>query len=182
MAGRTRFEELALPYRDAAYNLAYWIVRHPDDAEDVVQDAYLRAYRAFQGFRGNEMRPWLLAIVRNCAFRLLKERRRAHDLIVVDGSGDWRADGGNIASSDPTAEETMLAAATARNVRAALAALPLAYRDVIVLREMENLSYGEIAEITGVAIGTVMSRLSRGRALLRKAIEKQETGCLPNDV
>jgi RNA polymerase sigma-70 factor (ECF subfamily) len=176
MAQLSRFEELALPYRDAAYNLAYWIVRHPDDAEDVVQDAYLRAFRAFPGFRGGEMRPWLLAIVRNSAFRLLKERKRAYDLAPIDGNddGSWRAGHNDVASNEPTAEEKMLGEANAQHVRAALAELPLAYRDVIVLREMESLSYGEIAEITGVALGTVMSRLSRGRALLRKAVKKQE--------
>ncbi len=171
MAQQSRFEELALPCRDAAYNLAYWIVRNPDDAEDVVQEGYLRACRAFHGFRGEEMRPWLLAIVRHCAYRLLKDRKRAYDLVPLD-----ETDEGAIASSDPSAEDTLIEAANAQHVRAALAELPLVYRDVVVLREMNNMTYGEIAEVTGIAIGTVMSRLSRGRALLRKAVMKRETG------
>jgi len=176
MAQQSRFEELALPYRDAAYNLAYWIVRHPDDAEDVVQEAYLRAFRAFGGFKGDAMRPWLLAIVRHCAFRLLKDRKRAFDLVPLDGMDDGLAVGSNLASSDPSAEELLIDAANAQHVRAALAELPLVYRDIVVLREMENMTYSEIAEVTGVALGTVMSRLSRGRALLRKAVKRLETG------
>ena len=84
MSSRTRFEELALPHRDAAYNLAYWIVRNADDAEDVVQDAYLRAFRAFDGFKGDAMRPWLLAIVRNAAFRVLLDRKRANNVVSFD--------------------------------------------------------------------------------------------------
>ncbi len=171
MGKHSQFEELTLPCRDAAYNLAYWIVRNPDDAEDVVQEAYLRAYRAFNGFRGGEMRPWLLAIVRNCAYRLLKDRKRTYELVPLDETGN-----GDIASDDPSAEDTLIEAANAEHVRAALTELPLVYRDVVVLREMEDMSYGEIATVTGVAIGTVMSRLSRGRALLRKAVMKRETG------
>jgi len=183
MSSQSRFEELALPHRDAAYNLAYWIVRNADDAEDVVQEAYLRAFRAFGGFKGVAMRPWLLAIVRNAAFRVLLDRKRVNnvvpfDFIYVDDS----ADGADFASADPSAEAVIIAEEEARRLYAALADLPLAYRDIVVLREMENLSYSEIAEVAGIAIGTVMSRLSRGRALLRKAIERRRAEDEPNEV
>lgn len=183
MSARTRFEDLALPHKDAAYNLAYWIVRNADDAEDVVQDAYLRAFRAFGGFKGDAMRPWLLAIVRNAAFRVLLDRKRVNNVVPFDFIyADNSADGADFASPDPSAEAVLIAEGEARRLYAALAELPLAYRDIVVLREMENLSYGEIAEIAGVALGTVMSRLSRGRALLRKAIERRKAEEEPNEV
>ncbi len=184
MNTRSRFEELALPHRDAAYNLAYWIVRNADDAEDVVQDAYLRAYRAFGGFKGDAMRPWLLAIVRNAAFRVLLDRKRASNIVPFDFfyATDDAVDGSYFASPDPSAEAVLIAEGEARRLYAALAELPLAYRDIIVLREMENLSYGEIAEIAGIALGTVMSRLSRGRALLKKAIERRKAEDEPDAV
>ena len=175
MVTRTRFEELALPLKDAAYNLAYWIVRNRDDAEDVVQDAYLRAFRAFAGFKGDAMRPWLLAIVRNAAYRALQDRRRAGNVVSLDEvfAVHGAVDGHDIASSDPTAEAMVIADDEGRQLYAALAELPAAYRDIVVLRELEGLAYSEIAAIAGVAIGTVMSRLSRGRALLRKSIERR---------
>jgi RNA polymerase sigma-70 factor (ECF subfamily) len=184
MSARTRFEDLALPHKDAAYNLAYWIVRNADDAEDVVQDAYLRAFRAFDGFKGEAMRPWLLAIVRNAAFRVLLDRKRANNVVSFDFiyAADDSVDGADFASPDPSAEAVLISEGEARRLYAALAELPLAYRDIVVLREMENLSYGEIAEIAGIAIGTVMSRLSRGRALLRKAIERRKAEDEPNEV
>lgn len=184
MSARTRFEELALPHRDAAYNLAYWIVRNADDAEDVVQDAYLRAFRAFGGFKGKAMRPWLLAIVRNAAYRLLLDRKRSNNVVSYDfaNADADAADGSDFASPDPTAEAVLIAEGDARRLHAALAQLPLAYRDIIVLREMENLSYVEIAEVAGIAMGTVMSRLSRGRALLRKAIERLNAEDEPDGV
>ena len=175
MVARTRFEELALPHRDAAHNLAYWIVRNRDDAEDVVQDAYLRAFRAFGGFKGDAMRPWLLAIVRNAAYRALQDRRRMSSIIAFDVAfvAHEAGDGYDIASSDPNAEALLIAEGENQQLYAALADLPLLYRDIVVLRELEGLAYSEIAEIAGVAIGTVMSRLSRGRALLRMSIERR---------
>ncbi len=182
MSARTRFEELALPHRDAAYNLAYWIVRNADDAEDVVQDAYLRAFRAFGGFKGEAMRPWLLAIVRNAAYRLLLDRKRLNNVVSYDFTNADAADGSDLASPDPTAEAALVAEGDARRLYTALAQLPLAYRDIIVLREMENLSYVEIAEVAGIAMGTVMSRLSRGRVLLRKAIERLNAEDEPDGV
>lgn len=176
MSLKTRFEELALPLQNSAYNLAYWIVRNRDDAEDVVQNAYLRAYRAFGGFKGDAMRPWFLTIVRNSAFQVLQERKRAGNVIPFDSvvslsdSDEWS----ELTTQDVSAEDKLIADVEARQLRKALAELPLAYRDVVVLRELEGLAYTEVATVLGIPIGTVMSRLSRGRALLRKGVLRLE--------
>src|SRR5215831_3186098 len=144
---------------EAAFNLAFWLVRSRADAEDIVQEAYLRAFRGFDGFRGGDMRPWLLAIVRNTAYRWLSNRRRSGTVISLEeafaeGSGQSADD---IASDEPTAEERLIGAAV---------------REVLVLREIEGLAYREIAEVTGAPVGTVMSRLSRGRGELRKVLTR----------
>lgn len=184
MSDRARFEKLALPHRDAAFNLAYWIVRDRDDAEDVVQDAYLRAFKAFAGFKGEAMRPWLLAIVRNAALRTLSQRRRATN-VMASGQALAAASGAEvdeIASLEPSPEDILVSVVEARQLRAALASLPIAYRDILVLREFEDMPYAEIAHITGVPIGTVMSRLARGRAMLRSMIERMRAEDKPDDV
>lgn len=172
MFSTTRFETLVMPLKGAAFNLAYWILQSREEAEDVVQEAYLRAFRAFPRFKGENVRAWLLVIVRNQAYSALDARKRTGSVILL--SGDLRARNGGeepeVASSDPSPEAVVMAEADRQEVLRALAGLPLIYRDVVVLREMENLSYADISEITGVPIGTVMSRLSRGRAELRKAI------------
>jgi len=163
-----------LPCTEAAFNLAFWLVRSRADAEDIVQEAYLRAFRAFDGFRGGDMRPWLLAIVRNTAYRWLSNRRRSGTVISLE---EAFAEGGGqsvdeIASDEPTAEERLIGAAERDYVLRALAELPPAFREVLVLREIEGLAYREIAEVTGVPVGTVMSRLSRGRGELRKVLTR----------
>jgi len=163
-----QFEPLALPCMEAAFNLAFWLVRSRADAEDIVQEAYLR------GFRGDDMRPWLLAIVRNTAYRWLSNRRRSGTVISLEeafaeGSGQSTDD---IASDEPTAEERLIGAAERDYVLRALAELPPAFREVLVLREIEGLAYREIAEVTGAPVGTVMSRLSRGRGELRKVLTR----------
>jgi RNA polymerase sigma-70 factor (ECF subfamily) len=176
------FERLALPCMEAAYNLAFWLVRSRTDAEDIVQEAYLRAFRAFDGFHGEDMRPWLLAIVRNTAYRWLNNRRRSGTVISLEEAfADGVSEGAavnEIATDEPTAEERLIGAAERDYVLRALAELPPAFREVLVLREIENLSYRDIAQVTGAPIGTVMSRLSRGRGELRKVlarlIEKDE--------
>jgi RNA polymerase sigma-70 factor, ECF subfamily len=169
-----QFEPLALPCMEAAFNLAFWLVRSRADAEDIVQEAYLRAFRAFDGFRGGDMRPWLLAIVRNTAYRWLSNRRRSGTVVSLEEAfaegGGQTAD--DIASDEPTAEERLIGAAERDYVLRALAELPPAFREVLVLREIEGLSYRDIAEVTGVPVGTVMSRLSRGRGELRKALTR----------
>ena len=173
MVTRSRFEELALPLREAAYNLACWIVGDRDEAEDVVQEAYVRAYRAFGGFRGDAMRPWLLAIVRNEAYRALRKKRRAHSVLALSADLDpgEAVDADDVPSAAPSAEALLVAAEEREQLFAALATLPHAYREAVVLRDLEGLSYAEIAEVAGIALGTVMSRLSRARSLLRAALQ-----------
>jgi len=156
---RRRFEAQALPHLDAAYNLARWLSRSPADADDIVQDAMLRAFRAFDGFRGGDAKAWLLAIVRNCWLSAgAAARRRGHasledqELVAPE--------------SDP--EASAIQAGAKRKLDAMIAALPEEFREVLILREMEDMSYREIAEITGTPIGTVMSRLARARAALRE--------------
>lgn len=177
MAPVSRFEQMALPHMEAAFNLAFWLLRSRSDAEDVVQEAYLRAFRAFAGFRGEEIRPWLFAIVRNAAYRALNSRQRSANVISLDEALPGRAgDDGpapEIADPGPSAEELMIRSAERDLVRLALAELPPAFREVVVLREIEGLGYREIAEITGTVVGTVMSRLSRGREELRKALARK---------
>lgn len=158
---RQRFEALALPHLDAAYNLARWLSRSPADADDIVQDAMLRAFAAFGQFRGEQIRPWLLAIVRNCWRNRVDEvRRRGHAPLPEEGEGALRFEG-------PDPETEAASASDGRRLDRLLAALPEDYRTVLILREMEDLSYREIAEVAGVPIGTVMSRLARARALLK---------------
>jgi RNA polymerase sigma-70 factor (ECF subfamily) len=164
--GSGRFAALVLPHLDAAFNLARWLVRDPHDAQDVVQDALVRALRHFDGFRGGDPRPWLLAIVRNAAFAWLGARRPG-EVEVPDDELDAALAGGT-PSGDP--ETLAIRRAERREIDAAIAALPIAFREAVVLRELEELSYRDIARITGVPIGTVMSRLSRGRHLLAEAL------------
>jgi RNA polymerase sigma-70 factor (ECF subfamily) len=157
---RRRFEAQALPHLDAAYNLARWLA--PSLAEDIVQDAMLRAWRAFDGFRGDNARPWLLAIVRNCRRDALAEtRRRAQIPLPEAGEGE-------LIDSAATPEEAASSSSERRKIDDALAELPEEFREVLILREMEDLGYREIAEVIDVPIGTVMSRLSRARALMKQ--------------
>ncbi len=145
---------------NSAYNLARWLTRNEHDAEDVVQEAYLRAFRAFDTFQtGRDAQPWLLRIVRNTCYSWLHKNRP-----TVDDNLEETV----VASSDPEAE--LLAKADADQVRAGLEQLPIEFREVLILREFKNCSYKEIAQIVDVPIGTVMSRLSRGRRELRKLL------------
>ena len=158
---RHSFEALALPHLDAAYRLARWLSHSPSDAEDIVQDAMLRAFRAFGGFRGDDIRPWLLAIVRNCwRTKAAEVQRRGHGALPGEDDRPLVYEG-----PDPEAEA--LRASQGRRLAAVISGLPEAFREVLILREVEDLSYQEIAEATGAPIGTVMSRLARARALLR---------------
>jgi len=174
MASKDRFQEVLIPHMQSAYNLAYWIMRSREEAEDVVQDAYIRAFRAFSDLRGEAVKPWLLAIVRNAAYRALENRRRIARVVVAseDLSGNERLDIGDLASTEPSAESRLIGAEQREGLMAAIAALPVDYREVIVLRELEGMSYNEIAETVGVPIGTVMSRLSRARGELREALTR----------
>ena len=157
---RLRFEAEALPHLDAAYNLARWLWRSPADADDIVQEAMLRAWRAFDGFRGGDIRPWLLAIVRNCWRNAGADtKRRGHTALPEDD--------GALISEAPDPETFVATASESRKLDEVIALLPDEYREVLLLREMEDMSYRDIAEVTGTPIGTVMSRLARARALLK---------------
>ena len=169
-----RFAASVLPHLDAAYNLARWLVRDAHDAQDVVQDALVRALRHFDGFRGGDPRPWLLAIVRNAAFAWLGSRRPG-DVDIPDDELDAALAVG-APPSDP--ESLAIRRAERREIDAAIAALPIAFREAVVLRELEELSYRDIARITDVPIGTVMSRLSRARHLLAVALRPEATRSL----
>ncbi|PCE24360.1 RNA polymerase sigma factor [Burkholderia ubonensis] len=160
-----RFRTLVLPHLDAAYNLARWLSGNAGDAEDVVQEACVRALRFVDGCRGDNARPWLLTIVRHTWYSEWRRRTHAHEVALpdtldaADAPDDWHP-----AAEDPLAQ--LLRGEDARLVNAALAKLPAEYREVLVLREMEDLSYREIAAIADVPVGTVMSRLARGRRRL----------------
>jgi RNA polymerase sigma-70 factor (ECF subfamily) len=167
---RRRFERMVLPHLDAAYNLARWLARNDDDAQDVVQDAAVRALRYFRTFRGENARPWLLQIVRHACWTWLRENRPA-ELVHVD-------DEGNAPEPHAPPDDEPDAAALRRDERTrvnrALAALPVQFREVLVLRELEDLPYRDIAAIVDVPVGTVMSRLSRARAQMRDMLAAQE--------
>ncbi len=159
---RQRFEALALPHMDAAYGLARWLSRSPAEADDIVQEAMLRAFRGFDGFRGDNVRPWLLTIVRNCwRSAAVQRHRRGHDPLPAE-------DGRPLAADGPDPEAEALRASESRRLEAVIASLPEEFREVLVLREIEDLSYREIAEVTGAPIGTVMSRLARARGMLKQ--------------
>jgi RNA polymerase sigma factor (sigma-70 family) len=159
---RARFEEIILPHLGAAYNLARWLTGDDHDAADVVQEAFLRAFKGFDTYRGADGRAWLLAVVRNTCHTWLKKRARH-----VTASYDEEVHG----PSDAFNPETLLVQkASVELVREVLEELPALIREVVVLRELEGLSYREIAAITDVPLGTVMSRLSRARARLRQCL------------
>jgi RNA polymerase sigma factor (sigma-70 family) len=168
-----RFEAILLPHLDAAYTLARYLTRNEDDARDLVQDAYLRALKYFGGFRGNDAdagRPWLLAIVRNAAF----SRRKRQRLFPTDTEFDEQLHSESVEDMHPEAE--LLGTTARESLHQALDQLPLEFREVIVLRELEGLSYKEIGEVTGVPLGTVMSRLSRARQRLQRALWAEQKG------
>jgi len=158
------FEQAALPHLDAAYNLARWLTRNDHDAQDVVQESYLRALKFFGGFRGGDGRAWLLTIVRHTCYDWLRRNRRYEPLTDLDEElRDVESD-----ALDP--EALLLRAADNRLLRQALEELPVEFREVVILRELEGLSYKEIADIAGLPLGTVMSRLARARRRLQQAL------------
>jgi len=164
-----RFEEQISPHLKSAYNLAKWLTRSHEDAEDVVQDAFLRAFSAFESYRGDDAQPqnakaWLLTIVRNTSMTWLKRNRNTGATLAFEEAVDDPRD----RSPDP--EEILLTACDREEVKHALEQLPSDFREAIVLREMEGLSYREISAAIGVPLGTVMSRLSRGRDWLRRIL------------
>jgi RNA polymerase sigma-70 factor (ECF subfamily) len=153
-----RFEQRVLPHLDAAYGLARWLTRAEPDAEDVLQEAMLRAYRYYDGGVEGNTRAWLLTIVRNTFYTLHKQAAAVQE--PFDESIH------EVADAAPTPEAQLLREADVRQLRTAIEALPLEFREVLVLREFEECSYKDIAEITGLKLGTVMSRLARARERL----------------
>ena len=164
MSDHSRFEELVLPHLNAAYNLARWLTRDVNDAEDIVQEACMRAMKYVGSLIGDDARAWFLTIVRHAFYDWCKRNRPA-EIARDDGSAiDQAVDP---AAVDP--EQASLRAAESKALADAIAALPLAYREVLILRELEELSYKEIANIAEIPIGTVMSRLARARGLLQRS-------------
>jgi RNA polymerase sigma-70 factor (ECF subfamily) len=159
---QVRFETLVLPHLDAAHNLARWLLRGGADAEDVTQEAMLRAYRFFGGFHGGDVRAWLLQIVRNTCFTWMEKNRHGKDMTEFDEELHG--------PPGPNPEALAIAADSRGQLTQALEALPPRFREVIVLRELEGCSYKEIATITSIPIGTVMSTLSRARRQLQLAL------------
>jgi RNA polymerase sigma-70 factor (ECF subfamily) len=160
------FEDAVLPHLDAAYNLACWLTRNQQDAEDVVQEACLRAVRFFPGFRGGDARAWLMKIVRNTCYTLLHANRPLQNATEFD-ENLFPPDGRN-----PNPEEVVLQNDSGSLVRQALEKLPPNFREILILRELEGLSYEDIAKITGMPTGTVMSSLSRARSRLRQTLRR----------
>lgn len=180
---RQRFERHLLPHMDAAYSLALWLMRQQEDAEDAVQEAYLRAYKGFARFDGRNPRAWLLTIVRNVCYRLMRLRQRHQSVVVFDDTLDGTLLGGDgtvvpasWVTRPSTPEELAAGRAEEAHLVALIGELAPALREVLVLRELEDLAYREIAEITGVPIGTVMSRLSRARRKLAERLLAEGDG------
>ncbi|TMQ30818.1 MAG: sigma-70 family RNA polymerase sigma factor [Planctomycetota bacterium] len=167
-AGRqTRYEQMLLPHLDAAYNLARWLTHDEHDAEDLVQEAYLRALKFFSSFHGDNGKVWLLTIVRNTCYSWLRRNRPDKLAESFDETVHSAAD--DLANP----QRVLLQEEENQLFRDALQELPMEYREVLVLRELEGLTYREIAAVSGIALGTVMSRLARGRERLRQCLPQQ---------
>lgn len=170
-ASRQRFAEVALPHLDAAYNLARWLTRNDADAADVVQEAFLRALTYFQGYRGENAKAWLLMIVRNTCYRWI-ERNRPSVVVPLSPEVETRMEAATADATGetvPDPESLVFRQRDAALLNDLIGELPPAFREVLVLRELEELSYRDISDVLGVPIGTVMSRLARARGLLRDA-------------
>jgi RNA polymerase sigma-70 factor, ECF subfamily len=162
---RRRFEAQVLPHLDAAYRVARWLVRSPDDADDVVQEAMLRAYRSFDALRGSDVKPWLLTIVRNCHFTSLKQQQRRAQVPLPEEHDTQ--DGHALIATAPDPESSSIHRDEEHALESLIAGLADDYREVLILREIEDMRYREIAAVTNLPIGTVMSRLARARSALK---------------
>jgi RNA polymerase sigma-70 factor (ECF subfamily) len=160
------FDQNISPHLRAAYNFARWLVRNDHDAEDIVQESFMKAFAAADEFRGNDTRVWLFAIVRNTTINLLRRRRSERAV-------QWREEMAEPVDTAADPESAMISSSRRTRIRAAIAALPDDYREALVLREFEGLSYKEIASVINTPIGTVMSRLSRARALLLEQLASE---------
>ena len=167
-----RFERLVLPHLDAAWRLARWLTRNEADAEDLVQEAYVRAWRFFSSLRGDDAKPWLMRIVRNCWYsRARTEAGRGRATSLEDAEAEVEAT--LQAQSEPDGpEHRLIRIEDTALVRQAMDSLPDEFREVLVLREVEDMAYRDLAETVGVPIGTVMSRLSRARKMLGERVRR----------
>jgi RNA polymerase sigma-70 factor, ECF subfamily len=166
------FEQLVLPHMGAGYNLARWLLRNDQDAEDVIQEAIVRAFRFFDGFTGRNPRAWLLTVVRNSAYTFLQQNRARE--LGTEFDEELHTETASNGRTSETPEVLLLRSAEQRFLNEAVEALPVEYREVFVLREMEGLSYKEIADLARIPIGTVMSRLSRARRGLQASVARRE--------
>ena len=156
------FEELILPHLDAAHNLARWLTRNEQDARDVVQEAYMRAFRFFDGYKGGDGKSWLLEVVRNTCFTWLRREKRHLPFVPFDEM----AHGATV--RQPNQEDALVSAAKVTVLRKCIESLPETFREIVIMRELEEMSYRQIAEVASVPVGTVMSRLSRARKRLEE--------------
>jgi RNA polymerase sigma-70 factor (ECF subfamily) len=177
MTAKQRFDEVVLPNLASALSLARWLTGNPADAEDVVQDACLRAFAAIRSANGPNPRAWLLTIVRHAAYTWLA-RNRSRQLVVTDDEAVFEKAGLDLPGRPDllSADAALIAQADAAMLHRAIAALPLPYREIVVLREFEELSYREIAEVLKIPLGTVMSRLARARAALMALVLAEQAG------
>lgn len=161
-----------MPHLHGAYNLARWLTRNEQDAEDIVQEAYLRAFRFYRHFRGGDVRPWLLKIVRNTYYTSLQQNRIQQSAEPLDGNFISE----NQSFGNP--EDLFVQNSNSQLLRKALETLPPRFRELLVLRELQEMSYQEISQVVGIPVGTVMSSLSRARARLRQAVADLTTGTI----
>jgi RNA polymerase sigma-70 factor, ECF subfamily len=170
---RPRFEREMLPHLDAAHDLARWLLGNGEDAKDATQEAVLRAFKYFDGFHGDNAKAWLLRIVRNTCYSWIRNRPQAESMSANE-QGDFDPEHERALEAEghgpPPPDARLIAACDRRVLNACLQALPPGYREILILREIEELSYKEISEVAGIPIGTVMSRLARARSLLRQGI------------
>lgn len=174
---RAEFERLFLPQLSSAYNFARWLTRDSQDAEDLVQEAFLKAFRAFDSYAGGDSNAWLLRTLRNTYLTWLKQRQKQNVIMLKDAYRNSEVPDLSEAAILPQRPDDVLAQKTDRDrIHAAIAELPQQFREVIVLRELEGLSYRQIGGIVGVPVGTVMSRLSRGRRKLHDLLVDDHEG------
>jgi RNA polymerase sigma-70 factor (ECF subfamily) len=171
---RARFDAQVMPHLDAAYRFARWLSRSPGDADDIVQEAILRAFRGFDTLRGSDVKAWLMAIVRNCHSTALKQQQR-RALVPLPEEDDAR-DGYAMTANAPDPESAAMRRDEQRTLIRLMAALPEEHRTVLLLREIEEMDYRQIALVTNVPIGTVMSRLARSRAALKAQWQREAEG------
>lgn len=162
------FEEIILPHLNSAFNLARWMTRNDQDAQDVVQESYLRAFRFFDSYRGGDGKSWLLEVVRNTCFTFQRREMRKSTVVVFDEAAHTPS------VNQPNAEEALVEAGKRQILRRCIEGLPEPFREVLVMRELEEMSYRQIAEVAGVPPGTVMSRLSRARQRLEECAKGRD--------